>query len=88
MDMNAESPPDYCAVKCFVNHIVRKSDFATPVWYLLIFLQMEDVYQGGDGRAAMGALEGKLAAGQRRHQTDAFISGQAVIEFDGTCLET
>lgn len=58
------------------------------MWYLLLFLQMEDIYKGGDGRAAMGALEGKLAAGQRRHQADAFVSGQAVIEFDGTCLET
>lgn len=49
---------------------------------------MENIYKGGYGRAAMGTLEGKLAAGQRRHQADAFVSGQAVIEFDGTCLET
>lgn len=34
----------------------------------------------------MGTLEGQLARGQGRHQAVAFISGQAVIEFDGTCF--
>lgn len=52
--------------------------------FLVVFVQMEDVHQRGDGRPAMGALEGKLAAGQRRHQADAFISAQGVVEFNGT----
>lgn len=34
----------------------------------------------------MGTLEGQLAGGQGRHQAVAFISTQAVIEFDCTCL--
>lgn len=34
----------------------------------------------------MGTLEGQLAGRQGRHQAAAFISTQAVIEFDGTCL--
>lgn len=54
-------------------------------WYLVLFVQMEDVHQGGDGWPAMGALEGEMAAGQRCHQADAFVSAQGVVEFNGTC---
>lgn len=34
----------------------------------------------------MGTLEWQLTGRQGRHQTVTFISAQAVIEFDGTCL--
>lgn len=47
---------------------------------------MEDVHQGGDGRPAVGALEGELAAGQRRHQAETLISAQGVVEFNGACF--
>lgn len=47
---------------------------------------MEDVYQGSNGRTAVGTLEGQLAGGQGRHQAVTFISAQAVVEFDGACL--
>jgi len=34
----------------------------------------------------MSTLEGQLTGGQGRYQAAAFISTQAVVEFDGTCL--
>lgn len=52
----------------------------------MVLVQMEDVHQGGDGRPAMSALEGELAAGQRRHQAETLISAQGVVEFNGACL--
>lgn len=47
---------------------------------------MKDVYEGSDGRTAVGTLEGQLAGGQGRYQAVTLISAQAVIEFDCTCL--
>lgn len=52
----------------------------------MVLVQMEDVHQWGDGRPAVGALEGQLAAGQRRHQAETLVSAQRVVEFNGACL--
>lgn len=56
------------------------------LWYLLVFVQMEDVDQWSDGGAAVGTLEGQVAGGQGRHQAAALVPVQGVVEFDGACF--
>lgn len=70
----------FVKVQFLAAHNVPRSDR-----YLVLFVQMEDVHQGGDGWPAVGALEGELAAGQRRHQAEAFVSAKGVVEFNSAC---
>lgn len=60
---------------------------ADALWqcYLLVILQVKDVYQRSNGGTAMGTLEGQLAWRQRSYQAATLVFTQAVIEFDSTC---
>lgn len=64
--------------------MLKQETFRVLLKYLMVTLQVKDVYQRGNGWPAVGTLEGKLTGRQGGNKAATLILVEAIIEFDCT----